>query len=262
MSRGFGDGFDDSDIFGNWDPYEPLDLFPMDELQPAIRHKRSDSVPIAPPFFPTASPPVTHLPSANTLWNFGARPNSRSSRKSFSDCSSADERQFFAFCADQSLRFNPKKLGFIPETAWEDKEITFTEIVTDFFRRKNNANSRFSHKLFNALQLSEYDPVVYRNLVGVSWMNENILRVDKIAFAKLLGIKSVDGSFFHQQGNFPSHGFFEIGKGDVARYCPPDLDLTDVDFEDVRILIHMEGRFKRGCSESDIGNCRWMSSKK
>ena len=136
--------------------------------------------------------------------------------------------------------------------------MTFGEIVSTFFQKKNNANSRFSHKLFNALKLSECSPE-FPQLVGVSWLTQFILRVDKRAFARLLGIKSIDGSLFHQQGNFPSHGFFEIGAGDAAKFCPPGINLTGVDFENVRLLVHNEQKFRKGCTEFDIINCRWAN---
>lgn len=171
-----------------------------------------------------------------------------------------DEAAFLAACNNPNLRFNPRSLGFIPATLWADQEVTFGDVVTDFFQRKNNANSRFSHKLFNALRLGESSPL-FPQLVGVMWLNQNILRVDKRVFARLLGIKSIDGSLFHQQGNFPSHGFIEIGAGDASRMCPPGLDLTGVDFENVRLLIHGENLFKRGCTESDIEHCKWASAR-
>lgn len=177
------------------------------------------------------------------------------------DIKTSDEAAFYASCSNPNLAFNPLQVGFIPMNFWEDRKITFGECVSDFFQRKNNAKSRFSYKLFNALCLSEFDSI-YVTLVGVKWLNDTILRVDKRAFARLLGIKSIDGSLFHQQGNFPSHGFFEIGAGDVSRYCPPDLDFTGVDFENVRLLIHTENLFKKGCTKADIENCRWANGRK
>ncbi|KAH0792551.1 hypothetical protein GPJ56_003536 [Histomonas meleagridis] len=174
----------------------------------------------------------------------------------FDDISNA---AFIAACNDPNLTFNPHMIGFIPSTLWADRVITFGDIVSNFFQKKNNANSRFSHKLYNALKLSELSPI-YPQFVGVRWLTPLILRVDKRVFARLLGIKSIDGSLFHQQGNFPSHGFFEIGAGDAAKYCPPGIDMTGVDFENVRLLIHSEHRFRKGCTEADIEPCKWANS--
>ena len=206
--------------------------------------------------------PPRHYMIPRPMMNMGMGMNmGMALRQTISADFNTDEARFYAVCADPSLIFNPARLGFIPPNLWEDRNMTFGECVSEFFQRKNNANSRFSHKLFNALRLSEFNPI-FTPFVGVKWINENILRVDKRAFARLLGIKSIDGSLFHQQGNFPSHGFFEIGAGDVSRYCPPGLDLTGVDFENVRLLIHTANLFKRGCTEADIEHCRWASTRK
>jgi hypothetical protein len=172
--------------------------------------------------------------------------------------SGTTDDEFAAACGDASLVLNPRKLGFIPTTFWGDADTTFGQCVADFFQRKNCAACRFSHKLFNALRLSELGGS-YPRLTGVLWLNDMILRVDKVTFARLLGIKSIDGSLFHQQGNFPSHGFFEIGSGDQRRFVPPGIDLTDVDFENVRLLIHPRRQFKKGCTAKDIQQCRWAN---
>jgi hypothetical protein len=65
--------------------------------------------------------------------------------------------------------------------------------------------------------------------------------VDKVTFARLLGIQSIDG-------------FVEIGSVDKDRFVPPD-----VDFENVRPLVHVMGQFRRGCTSVDIENCRWAN---
>jgi hypothetical protein len=108
--------------------------------------------------------------------------------------------------------------------------------------------------------MAEADPC-FAKLVGVSWLTDTILRVDKRAFARLLGVRSIEGSLFHQQGNFPSHGFVEIGAGDVREMCPPGLDLSSVDFEDTRLMFHQDGVFRRGCTERDIEGCRWAHAR-
>jgi hypothetical protein len=37
----------------------------------------------------------------------------------------------------------------------------------------------------------------------------------------------------------------EIESAERAKHCPPDLDLTGVDFDDVRLLIDREQLFNR-----------------
>ena len=270
------------DPFEHWDPFGDVgdhteqvmqSPFTLAQDMP-VAHRRTISSPmrlISPQNVTPVQTPMCELPVAQSTWEFNGpsvppipmrpprRPMNFPMLRPKTELPN-DDGAFMAACSDPSLRFNPKRLGFIPDTLWSDKEVTFGEVVTDFFQRKNNANSRFSHKLFNALKLSEYDPI-YPQFVGVFWLNQTILRVDKRAFARLLGIKSIDGSLFHQQGNFPSHGFFEIGAGDAVRWCPPDLDLTGVDFENVRLLIHTENLFRKGCTQSDIEHCKWASAR-
>ncbi|OHT12718.1 hypothetical protein TRFO_17332 [Tritrichomonas foetus] len=265
--------FDDDSANSNEDPFVPVD-FTQNELP--VQHRRTISSPMRvlspqPVYNNTVyHPPVCQLPLAMSTCDFHNQPRpfiiprppfNIPLRQTMCSEFTSDEAAFFAVRSDPTLNFNPLRLGLIPPNLWEDRNMTFGECVSEFFQRKNNANSRFSHKLFNALRLSEFNPI-YTPFVGVKWLNENILRVDKRAFARLLGIKSIDGSLFHQQGNFPSHGFFEIGAGDVNRYCPPGLDLTGVDFENVRLLVHTENLFKRGCTEADIEHCRWASARK
>lgn len=170
------------------------------------------------------------------------------------------EDDFEQLCRDKTVTFNPHKIGFIPTKYWVDKDFTFGELANEFFKKKNNSNSRFYHKLFNALKMSSANPL-YANFIGVEWISEKVLKVDKKAFARLLGIKTVDGSLFHQQGNFPSHGFIEIGSKDSKKYLTQQ-ELKGIDFEQVRLLIHSAGVFVRSCTENDIEQCKWMSSKK
>lgn len=167
---------------------------------------------------------------------------------------------FSQVCSDKSIKFNPKHLGFIPGKAWADHNITFGDLVQDFFQRKNNANSRFSHKLYNALKISEADPF-YSVFLGVEWITPKVLKVNKKVFARLLGIKTVDGSLFHQQGNFPSHGFVELSPTTAPQYLSED-QLQGVDYDEIRLLIHQPGVFVRGCTESVLEACKWVSSKK
>jgi hypothetical protein len=155
---------------------------------------------------------------------------------------------------------NPKKLGFIPNGFWADGDLTLGHIVESFFQKRNTANCRFFHKLFNALRLSAAFPELARH-IGVEWITQDVLRVDKFVFARLLRIKAIDGSLFHQQGNFPSHGFVELSESDARAECPPHL-LVGVDYEAVRLLKHQSGVITRDCSSKESENCRWVNAKK
>lgn len=171
-----------------------------------------------------------------------------------------DDGKFNEVCEDRTRVLNPKRLGFIPSHIWEDKNITFGSLVKEFFWKKNNSNCRFYHKLFNALKMSEFD-TFFIEFTGVEWLNDRILRVNKLIFARFLGIKSIDGSLFHQQGNFPSHGFFELTSKDAPMILS-EQQLSNVDFETVRVLVHSSGIFVRNCTENDIEKCKWVSLRK
>jgi hypothetical protein len=161
---------------------------------------------------------------------------------------------------DSDHLVNPKGLGFIPSSFWTEGDFTLGHIVESFFQKRNTANCRFSHKLFNALRLSTAFPELARH-IGVEWITQTVLRVDKFVFARLLKIKAIDGSLFHQQGNFPSHGFVELSENDARADCPSNL-LVGVDYEAVRLLRHQDGVITRDCTSKDIENCRWVNAKK
>ena len=171
-----------------------------------------------------------------------------------------DDSDFNLNCEECEFVINPQKLGFIPPNSWMDKEITFGYLVSSFFQKRNNASSRFSHKLYNALRLSS----AYPNLapyIGVEWITPTILKVNKYTFARLLKIKTIDGSLFHQQGNFPSHGFVELTEKE-SHECLTSEQLEDVDYESVRLLKHPAGIFTKDCTGSDIADCKWINSRR
>ena len=164
--------------------------------------------------------------------------------------SEADLTEFNRAMAEPTLTINPRKLGFIPDSIWQDEEVPFNRIVKDFFQRKNSATCRFIHKLYNAQRLTEHDPS-FIPIVGVSWVSDKILKINRAVFAKLLMIKAVEGSLFNKQGNFPSHGFDEVEPG-ITRSMFPDFD-----FSLERLMIHREDHFVRGCSKNDVLLCKW-----
>jgi hypothetical protein len=137
---------------------------------------------------------------------------------------------------------------------------TFGELVNEFFSRKSSANSRFLHKLVNALKLTDSNPGLFE-LVGVAWVTDRIFKVDKVRFARLLGIKAIDGSLFHKQGNFPSHGFVEIcPEGGKAMLTAKELE--GIDFDVVRLLRHESERFSRGHPPNMDELCKWHGARR
>jgi hypothetical protein len=165
---------------------------------------------------------------------------------------------FKALCDDPTVVFHPRTLGFLP-LYWPDGQQTFGDLVSRFFKRKNSSNSRFLHKLFNALIIQELD-VRCREVVGVEWATDAVLRVDKLKFAQLIGVKTIDGCLFHRQGNFPSHGFVELSVEQARVLLPPHV-LAGVDFDTVRLLRHEPGIFVRGCGPGVAEMCKWRSDR-
>lgn len=168
-------------------------------------------------------------------------------------CSNTDEDALFNEAMENSnMRFNPVKLGFIPSAFWADNDMTFSEIVKSFFQRKNNSKCRFPHKLYNALIFTQTDPSLFP-IIGAYWVDRTSILIKRKSFARLLGIKSIEGSLFHQQGNFPSHGFIEIDPKIVKMRFP------NFDFTVNRLITHKTGAFVYGCTEADIDGCKWNS---
>jgi hypothetical protein len=222
---------------------------------PSFRFNRAGDAPLPPIMFDFAMQVIEFHP-ANSISNLLIQERPR--LPSLSPPVHRDE--FTAICCDHSIKLNPRQLGFIPSHFWQAREISFGDLVADFFQRKNNSNSRFSHKLYNALKISESNPF-FASLVGIEWVSERILKVDKMAFARLLGIKTIDGSLFHQQGNFPSHGFVELTKEEVSDMVPQGV-LETVDYDAVRLLTHQPGVFTRHSTELAIDTCKWVSARR
>jgi hypothetical protein len=162
-----------------------------------------------------------------------------------------------AALADQTITIAPQSLGFLPSNYWLNVDVTFGELVNKFFQRKNNANCRFPHKLFNALELVQNDPHFY-NLMGVQWVTNEVFKVDKLIFGRLLGITSIEGGLFHRQGNFPSHGFAELTQTEFDE-VRATADLSDVDHDRIRLLVHSGRSFSKGSNEDAVTGCKWIT---
>jgi hypothetical protein len=158
------------------------------------------------------------------------------------------------------LIFSSPALGFLPTNYWLTSDTTFGDLVGKFFHRKNNANCRFPHKLYNALTLVEHRPSMFA-WVGAMWITDRIFKIDKLIFGRLLGIGAIDGALFHRQGNFSSHGFGELTSAEVDQLRPV-YGLVDVELDRVRLLYHKGGLFVKGCSEEAISRCKWITEAK
>jgi hypothetical protein len=153
--------------------------------------------------------------------------------------------------SDPPQNISPQALGFVPSNYWLNAAVSFGDLVSKFFHRKNNASCRFPHKLYNALRLVDNKPALFP-LVGVRWVADSLFLVDKYVFGRLIGIASFDGGLFHRQGNFPSHGFLEI--------APEESPAIDgIDFDRFRLLMHPSGQFRKLCPDEFFNSCKWVN---
>jgi hypothetical protein len=90
-------------------------------------------------------------------------------------------------------------------------------------------------------------------------VTDDVLIVDRFIFAKLLGVRSTDGHPFHQQGNFLSHGFFELSLLDGQRIAFAN-GLGEVDSHSMRFFRHKNGAFTRNNREGVIEQLEWTRS--
>lgn len=242
-----------------WNTTDQIDITPKQPFFiPLPKHKRRTTQPVTKP------KPVLQSRKNSKLHEeiFKVRTNrkipSNHPRAPPPEEGSEDER-FYNACSDKTFVLNPCSMGFIPSKYWPDENIPFGDIVADFFQRKNNVNCRFSHKLFNAIQISKNFPDL-KFFSGVEWLGSKVLKVNKNQFARLLGIHSIDGSLFHQQGNFTTHGFVEISEEEASKIVGEDIGR--IDFDKVKLLIHQNGVFVRDVTEDQLNQCKWVSTKK
>lgn len=127
--------------------------------------------------------------------------------------------------------------------------------MATFFRKRNSMHCKFPFKLFNALKLTQNCPEFLPH-VGVEWVTDSVFRVHRAAFARLLGVKTIEGGLFHQQGNFPSHGFVEL-PFDVSDCISREAGLGPADLSQVRFMRHSAGLFVRQSTERDLESCKW-----
>jgi hypothetical protein len=114
----------------------------------------------------------------------------------------------------------------------------------------------FHFKLCNALLPTTNIPDIFR-FVEVRWINNSVLLVDGPIFAKLLGVKRVDASLFHQNGNFHSHGFSELAYPD-ALVIARENGIEDLDSSRMRLMTHRTGYFTRESLEFEMQNIKWI----
>lgn len=149
----------------------------------------------------------------------------------------------------------PSQIGLIPHDFWRKFEsITFQQMVEMYFHKRNSSPYRFTYKLYNALLISEKIPSLLP-YIGATWQTNKILKIYKTPFSRLIGTRVADNSLFHKQGNFTTHGFQELTTEEALA---KNIDVRQIDFDEIRLLIHLEDKFFRHCGEKVINSCIWM----
>ena len=217
------------------------------------------------PVFQTLLPPIHIHQSAypfifedNSLIQLTTTKNISESVPRFAIQTPISERLFEDVCVDQSVQISPKNFGFIPLSAWSAESVTFGTLVSSFFRRRNSTSSKFPYKLYNALRITEFWPDYFPH-IGVKWITDSIIWVNRESFARLLGVKTIEGGLFHQQGNFPSHGFEELSFEESEKVAA-QLGLGKIDLSVMRLIRHTNGLFRRDSKESDLERCKWKGA--
>ena len=172
------------------------------------------------------------------------------------DASFGSNKMYRDALSDQNLVFKTNQLGFLPANYWVSSDNTFGSLVTGFFQKKNNSNCRFTHKLFNGLLLVKNFPKMYP-LIGLMWVTNDVFKVHKFIFGRLIGIQTIDGGLMHCQGNFPSHGFTEI-TGEEFFKLKTQYKLDDVDQDVVRLMTHKSGKFTQESTEDILQKIKWQ----
>ena len=151
---------------------------------------------------------------------------------------------------------NAKELHFIPEHKWDDKYHSLEYLSKNYFSRKNNENSRFEHKLWNALQITSAFPQSFE-FIGVAWVTNEIFKVHKKIFAQFNNIKCVNDSLFNKQGNFPTHGFIHASD-DIIHQLIPEDQIQDLYQPDIVVFYHKDSTFRKDSNEDNINQCKYV----
>ncbi|OHT16474.1 hypothetical protein TRFO_02752 [Tritrichomonas foetus] len=153
--------------------------------------------------------------------------------------------------ACKKLKIKPQEVGLIPADIFPTEETTLDKLV-DIFQSKTQL--RLPFKLFNALKISEIAPI-FEPLVGVSWLNDEIIRLNVQRFARLVGILEPNKVLFSQTGFLTKIGFQAMNLAQLTA-LDPEADLLGVDLIHVKLIHHPSHRFRRNSTLEDIQSIR------
>lgn len=169
----------------------------------------------------------------------------------------SSDRAFTTATTSDKCVIHADRLNLVPASLWRAVgPVSFGFMVETHFQRRNHAPSRFILKLFNALRITDDNPALYQ-FMGVKWVNDVVICLNKFAFGQLLGISqpSTDGALLNAQGNFTTHGFVEVTRCDHLAQLNVNEDLVAVHRQDdnnCKFLVHAKGLLTRLVTGSDM----------
>ena len=97
-------------------------------------------------------------------------------------------------------------------------------------------------------------------IIGVEWISDYILLVHKNEFARLLGVRTIEGCLFHKQGNFSAYGFVSPSPEEAIEVMGEEA-YKHFDYVSGKLLVHKDRLFHKNCTEKEIENCKWEKNK-
>lgn len=178
----------------------------QNQFQIPNQNQRSSTAPIATPIM--MSNPITSSTSTIPIdFSLGSAVDDPNTLLALST------QSFNMAMSNRSLVFQPMTLSFEPYEYWlfQERSLSFNDLVCKFFRHNKTNFTKFMYKLYDMLRITTVFPSL-KQAVGVYFINDVAISVDKYAMINMLSLnpKNVDGSLFHKQGNFPTHGFIEV----------------------------------------------------
>jgi len=147
-------------------------------------------------------------------------------------------------------------LSLYPKDIWASGKMTARQIIDQFFKRRSSKKMPFHYKLYNALQITNHNSQLVP-LFGAQWVSQNVFKIYRMPFARILGVASINGALFNKQGSLPTHGFVPVNPQTVFN-CDSPL-IRDVDNDSVRLFRHHSAFFHMGATEQDLAKCRWKN---
>lgn len=160
----------------------------------------------------------------------------------------------------QEKMFSPVNIGLMPSNFWElhHREISIREFISLSLQNRRTKNTRFEYRIYNILRLTLLNPDLV-NVLGASWVNDEVFFVMKEAIADILNIsRCANGALFNRQGNFPCHGFIECVLHE-GKYIPA---YTKRQRTNPKVIFFMHKNFSPLMKDGDFDSIRYKNEYK